>query len=183
MVKRLKHADMESKGCIHRATAGARGRAAPVRNGCYRLSALLWKQASGGGCTLKMLRSPQLSYGVLELVASKWLPVAREWSLWWLLLHLPGEQMSRPPWSLGGIRQELPCGDPEVLLRNVLLWLFDLRATHKMPTSSQWLASQEAKMTSCYWQICFSDLIMRPTLHTSVSTGLWSHCAVDPLSF
>lgn len=49
---------------------------------------------------------------VLELVASKWLPVAREWSLWWLLLHLPWEQMSRPPWSLGGIRQELPCGDP-----------------------------------------------------------------------
>lgn len=124
---------------------------------------------------------------VLELVASKWLPVAREWSLWWLLLHLPWEQMSRPPWSLGGIRQELPCGG-QVLLRNVLLWLFDLRATHKMPTSSQWLASQGAKgfsqMTSCYWQICFSDLIMRPTLHTSVSTGLWSHSLnVDPLSF
>lgn len=60
IVKGLKHADsnvsssrdMESKGCIHRATAGARGRAAPVRNGCYRLSALLWKQASGGGAAL-----------------------------------------------------------------------------------------------------------------------------------
>lgn len=57
IVKSLKHADsnvsssreMESNECIHRATAGARGRAAAVRNSCYRLSALLWKQACGGG--------------------------------------------------------------------------------------------------------------------------------------
>lgn len=95
ILKRLKHPDsnmtgsrdVESNRCLPRATASSGGQVAPIRNtgSCYRPSALLWlwNQAPGGELQYdfslaggvksqcRMLTSPQLSSGVLELVASK----------------------------------------------------------------------------------------------------------------